>query len=153
MADVNLTQQDWEIRLHVYDVIVATGQAPSYPDIAQHFAIPDKDARQALHRLNDGHALFLRPESDDILMAHPLSAIDADYEVMVDGITLYANCAWDSLGIPAMLHKDARITMKHPLTRETISYAVKDSQLLTDEGGYVHFALPFIRWYDDLIDT
>lgn len=153
MADISLTQQDWDIRLHIYDVLVATGQAPSYQTTAQHFEIPAEDTRLAYHRLNANHALFLHPDSDDIMMAHPLSAIETDYQVIVDGVTLYANCAWDSLGIPAMLDKDAHITIKHPLTREIITYDVKAGELQADEGGYVHFLLPFAQWYDDLIDT
>jgi len=153
MAEINLTPQDWDIRLYIYDVLVTTGKAPSYQATAQQFAIDAEEARLAYHRLNAGHALFLRPDSDEIMMAHPLSAIETDYQVQVDEVTVYANCAWDSLGIPAMLGKDAHITVTHPISREIITYDVIDGNLHTDDGGYVHFLLPFTQWYDDLIDT
>lgn len=153
MADINLTQQDWDIRLHVYDVFVATGQAPTYQATAQQFNIAEDDARLTYHRLNSAHALFLRPNTDDILMAHPLSAIETDYQVQVDDVTLYANCAWDSLGIPAMLGKDAQITVTHPIYRDIVTFDVLDGELHAGDGGYVHFLLPFTQWYDDLIDT
>lgn len=152
MADQQLTHQDWDIRLYIYQIMTTTGQTPDYHTIAEHFAMTPQSARQALHRLNDAHALFLQPNSDDVLMAFPLSAVKTDYEVVVDDVTLYANCAWDSLGIPAMLGKDAEITVKHPTTRETIHYAVQNGELQADEG-IIHFAIPFGKWYDNLIDT
>lgn len=153
MADINLTRKDWDIRLYVYDRFVAKGKAPTYQATAGHFAIPDEEARLAYHRLNDAHALFLRPHTDDILMAHPLSAIETDYQVQVDAVTLYANCAWDSLGIPAMLGKDAHITVTHPINQDMITYDVIDGELHAGDRGYVHFLLPFSQWYDDLIHT
>lgn len=153
MTNLNLKQQDWDIRLYVYEVFVSQGHAPSHQAIAGHFGIAAAAAQQALRRLHAAHALFLRPGSGDILMANPLSAIKTDYQVETGGRRLYANCAWDSLGIPAMLQQDAQITARHPLSRQEIHYAVKDGRLAAENQGCVHFARPFKRWYDDIIDT
>ena len=153
MTDLKPTQTDWDIRLHVYEVFVSQGHAPSHQAIAAYFGIAAEAARQALSRLHAAHVLVLRPGSGDILMAHPLSAVETDYRVETGGVMLYANCAWDSLGIPAMLKQDAQIIVRHPLSREQIQYAVKKGQLETDSEGCVHFARPFKRWYDDIIDT
>jgi len=152
MADIKPTQQDWDIRLYIYQVMVTTGQAPSVQTTAQQFNMSSEEARLAYHRLHNAHALFLHPYRDDIMMAHPLSAVETDYQVVVDEVALYANCAWDSLGIPAMLAKDAHITVTHPTTRDIITYSIIDGELQSDEG-YVHFLLPFTQWYDDLIHT
>lgn len=152
MTKPHLGQQDWDIRLHIYHVLSTTGHAPSYQDIADHFDIGHEVARQALHRLHDAHLLFLYPNTDEVMMAFPFSAVKTDYRVIVDGVTIYANCAWDSLGIPAMLKKDAQISISHPISRETVTVAVKDGELQTN-GGVVHYARPFANWYDDLIDT
>lgn len=149
---MELTQQDWDIRLAVYRWMTSTGHAPTDQDIASELDLPQETIRQAFHRLNKAHALFLQPDTDEIRMAHPLSAIPTDYQVEVEGISLYANCAWDSLGIPAMLGKDARVTIRHPQTRETINCAIVRGELQAGEG-VVHFALPFAEWYDDLIHT
>lgn len=153
MTDLKPKQQDWDIRLYIYEVFVSQERAPSHQAIAGHFGITAAAAQQALRRLHAAHALFLRPGSGDILMANPLSAIKTDYQVDIGGRKLYANCAWDSLGIPAMLQQDAQITARHPLSRQEIRYAVKDGRLAAESQGYVHFARPFKRWYDDLIDT
>ena len=146
------TARDWDIRLFVYELLIATGAAATHADIANQFSISPDDARQSLLRLHHAHALVLAADGE-VLMAHPLSAVPSDYRVDVDAVTLYANCAWDSLGIPAMLGCDARVQAIHPLTREPVTYAVQQGELVDDDGGLVHFAHAFRHWYDDIVDT
>lgn len=153
MAHTQLTAQDWDIRLYIYETLVKTGHVPSHQQTARHFDIGDEVARLAYRRLHDAHLLFLYPNTDEIMMAFPLSGIKTPYQVIVDDVTLYANCAWDSLGIPAMLGKDAQVTVEHPLTQETITYTIHNGELQAEGGSVVHYALPFAAWYDDLIDT
>ncbi len=144
---------DWDIRHFVYQALVDSGTAPDAEAVAIQFGISAADARLALQRLHDAHALVLQAGSGDILMANPLSAVPTDYRVLARGRTLFANCAWDSLGIPAMLGADARIEARHPLTGDLMRYAVKGGQLQGDQDYLVHFALPFRQWYADIVDT
>lgn len=152
MSSSILSEQDWQIRLYIFHHIVEHSTAPSYQEAAQHFNISPDEARLAYHRLNDHHRLFLNPGTDDVLMAHPLSAVPTPYKVYIKGRQLWANCGWDSLGIPAMLNADARIEAKIPRTGEVANYAVENGELKAD-GGFVHFPLPVRQWYDDLIYT
>jgi hypothetical protein len=152
MATVTLSEQDWRIRQYVYEHFVEHGRPPSFAESGQALSIAADDARAAYHRLHEGHALFLQPGTDEIRMANPLSAVPTPYRVTVDGRTFWANCAWDSLGIPAMLHVDARIDAVFAHSREATSYSVEAGKLRRGEG-VVHFPLPFRRWYDDLIHT
>ena len=119
--------------------------------IAREFGLSRRDAGLALQRLHAAHALVLQESSGEILMAHPLSAVPTDYRVTVDGLCLFANCAWDSLGIPAMLGGDARIEALHPLNGDQMHYAIVDGEL--QGAGLVHFARSFRHWYDDIVDT
>jgi len=146
------TEADWQIRQHIYARLVATGRAPDIRDIAAQFDIQPAHAQAALQRLHDAHALVLA-DGGAVLMAHPLSAVQTDYRARIDGRWLYANCAWDSLGIPAMLGQDAQIEALHPSTRQPIRYAISGGQLVGAEGGLVHFAQPFRHWYDDIVET
>lgn len=148
-----IRQADWDIRHYVYKVFVSMGQPPSASDIADQFGITCVVARDSLRRLHEAYALFLRPGNDDILMANPLSAVPTDYEVEVSNRRLFANCAWDALGIPAMLRKDACISVRHPLDGEKIRCCIQDGKLNANSNSCVHFALPFRHWYDDLVDT
>lgn len=148
-----LDDTDWDIRLFVYREFASSGIPPTVDAISQRFDMSVSDAKGALQRLHVSHALFLRPGSQEILMANPLSAVATDYQVAVGERLLFANCAWDSLGIPAMLGEDAIIDLRHPLNRELVQFSVKKTKLVPGDGGIVHFAKPFRNWYDNLIDT
>jgi len=136
----------------VYETLVASGRAPDPLEIGARFNITERDTRAALRRLHDAHALVLGA-GDALLMVHPLSAVPTDYRVNVGGVNLYANCAWDSLGIPAMLNCDAVITARHPLTGDRLRYSVAAGRLRGDNGLLVQFAHPFRQWFDDIIET
>ena len=143
---------DWQVRSFVYARLLETGRAPDAPAIAAQFALDSHEAQEALWRLHVAHAVVL-DAGGAVLMAHPLSAVPTDYRVFAGGRWLYANCAWDSLGIPAMLGQDARIEARHPLSGETMQYAIEGGQLRGGDGLLVHFGLPFRRWYDDILET
>lgn len=152
MTASQLSDQDWRMRLFIYQYFVAHERPPTPDETAQHFGMAAADARRVFRRLHDHHALFLAPGTDRILMANPLSAVPTSFHVHTDGHRLWANCAWDSLGIPAMLHTDARIEATYAQVGENASYAITAGRLRGD-GGVVHFPLPFRRWYDDLAHT
>ena len=150
---MDLTEADWDIRLYVYEAIAVSGFAPSARELGARFRIPPLEARQALQRLHDAHALVLEAGSGEILMANPFAAAPTDYRVIIGKTAFYANCAWDSLGIPALLGADARIKARHPLSRELVEYGVEEGKLIGGRNKLVHFAKPFRQWYDDIVDT
>ena len=88
-------------------------------------------------------------------MANPLSAIDTPYRVAVNQRTLFANCAWTSLGIPTMLGADARIEAVYTDVEglgTPARFAVIGGAL-RGYDGIVHFPLPLRHWHDNLIHT
>lgn len=147
-----LGEQDRDIRHVVYHYWVEHGAPPAPDDVARHFALSGAEARAAFRRLHELHALLMAPDGETIRMANPLSAVATPYRVHANGRWLWANCAWDSLGIPAMLHADARIEATYAHTGEPTTYAVAGGALVGGHG-IVHFTLPFRRWYDDLVHT
>lgn len=146
-----LSEHDWDIRLFAYEHFVKAERPPTVAETAAHFGLSEADAGLAHRRLHDNHALFLDMDTLAIRMANPLSAVETPFTVFINGRRLWANCAWDSLGIPAMLHTDADIEVALA-DGETVTYTVKDGAL-EGEMGVVHFPLPFSRWYDDLVYT
>lgn len=152
MARAELSEQDWGIRLAVYRGFVDGAGPPTYAQVARQLDIPAEEAGRAYHRLHRQHALFLEPGTDAVRMANPLSAVPTAYRVHAGGRWLWANCAWDSLGIPAMLHADARIEATFAHSGEAATYAVAAGRLAAGDW-LVHFPLPFRHWYDDLIHT
>jgi hypothetical protein len=142
---------DWTVRNAVYAAILEKSVPPTGEETAAVLGASPDDVRSAYERLNDRHALFLTPGSHDVRMAHPFSGIPTAFRVESGDRAFWANCAWDSLGIPAALHADARI--EAPLgDGESIRFAIEAGRV-QGWDGVVHFPLPFRRWYDDLVET
>ena len=142
---------DWTVRNAVYATILERSVPPTADETAMALGVSPDDVRSAYERLNSRHALFLTPGSHDVRMAHPFSGVPTAFRVEADGRTYWANCAWDTLGIPAALHADARI--EAPLGEsESIRFTIEAGRV---RGWHevVHFPLPFRHWYDDLIAT
>ena len=142
---------DWTVRNAVYATILERSVPPSVDETSAALGVSPDDVRSAYERLNNRHALFLTSGRHDVRMAHPFSGVPTEFRVEVDDRTYWANCAWDTLGIPAALHADARIAASVG-DGESIRFAIDAGQ---PQGwhGVVHFPLPFRRWYDDLIET
>jgi hypothetical protein len=150
---MTLSEQDWQIRIFIYEFFVENARPPSSTETSEQFAISVDDTLGAYQRLHNAHHIFFGPETNKIRMAHPLSAVGTDYRVKVKGKWLNANCAWDTLGIAAMLGQDAEIEATLPVVREIITYQVKSGELIADDNLLVHFALPVRQWYEDLQHT
>ncbi|NCF67810.1 MAG: hypothetical protein GWP61_17740 [Chloroflexi bacterium] len=151
-ATSKLTQLDWRIRRFVYTFWIEHERPPFVKETAVQFALGKDAARASYRRLETAHHWLLDQDVNQIRMAFPLSAVPTSYQVHVQGQSLWANCAWDSLGIPAMLDADAQIEARDPLTQEVVRYEVRTG-ILRAPQRVVHFVLPVRQWYDDLIHT
>ena len=142
----------WDIRAFVYRYFADTTHAPNVDETAARFVLSREEIASAYEALHNRHALFLNPGTHDILMANPFSGVETVFRVHADGKTYFANCAWDSLGIPAALHSDANVYATCAQTGEQITLQVRDGQISTSDM-LVHFLTPFEHWYDDLVFT
>lgn len=142
----------WEIRLFVYRHFAGTTRPPRVEEAASHFGLSHAAAASAYEDLHQRHALYLKPSTHEILMANPFSGVETSFKVHANGMTYFANCAWDSLGIPAALHADAEIEATCAQSGEPIRLKVA-SQQVERSNALVHFLIPFREWYDDLVST
>jgi len=142
----------WEIRAFVYRHFAETTRPPRCEETASHFALTHEESGAAYEELHQRHALFLKPGTHEILMANPFSGVETMFRVRADGKTYFANCAWDSLGIPAALHTDAEIEAYCAQNGELIQLSVSGEQVQGTDA-LVHFLIPFREWYNDLTST
>jgi len=119
---------------------------------AQHFDISAEEAGSLYRELHERHAIFLEPGSLNVRMANPFSGVPTEFRVRANGKLYFANCAWDMLGIPAVLEADAVIEARCAESNEPIRLEVRDGKL-SPGGLKIHFPLPFARWYEDLAFT
>ena len=96
-----------DLRRHVYRTLADTGLAPTAAEIAELVGGPEA-AAEHLQRLEDRHFVVLGPDGE-ISMALPFAARPTGHRVLNGSRSWWANCAWDSLAIPAALHADAEI--------------------------------------------
>jgi hypothetical protein len=141
------------VKLAIFDTIAATAKAPTVSDVSKQLMLPIEDVQAAFDELHAQRLLV--PEPDDetrIRMAPPFSGIGTPFRVTVDKTVYFAPCAWDMLGIPAALHKDAVIHASDAYTGEAMTMAVRDGAPVP-ESCAIHFAVPAAQWWDDIIFT
>jgi hypothetical protein len=85
-------------------------------------------------------------------MALPFATEPTNFRVTTDAGVWWANCAWDSLAMLAALHSDGRIESTWSDTGKPVHLGIIDGQLASSDG-YIYFALPASRWWDDIVFT
>ena len=132
---------DGDLRARIYRSLAATGRVPT----------PDPDDRDALERLHDAHALVLDGDGN-VRMALPFSAVPTQHMVRSEDRSWWANCAWDALAIPLLLGIDGHLDATWADTGEPVDLEVVDGELSSFDG-FVGFAFPAARWWDDIVET
>ena len=92
-----------------------------------------------LERLHDADVIRLNP-AGVIGVAYPFSAAPTRHRVrLASGVAVWAMCAIDALGIPAMLDTDATITSTDPMTGQSVTVTVHDHHYAWDPAAAVVF--------------
>ncbi len=136
------------VHLHIYDCFLETGRAPAAAGIAAALGADGAAVDDALGELAAAHAIVLAPSSRSIRMAHPFSAEPTSFAVVSGGISYWANCAWDALGIAAVLERDTEASAECPDCGETIDLSVGRGNVEGD--AIIHFLVPPGRFWDDV---
>lgn len=139
-----------DVRVFIYTHAAATGAIPSSATIATELGYSVEEARAALSELGAARRIVLHPESGEIWMAAPFSAVPTRFRVVGNGAEWWANCAWDMFGIPAMLRQSARVEAKCADCGETLVIEVDGATGPRPSEGLVHFLVPARRWYENI---
>ncbi|MGI9604201.1 MAG: organomercurial lyase [Acidimicrobiales bacterium] len=140
----------WQLRGEVYGFFSSAGRGPTRAEIEGWVGDPEL-AAELLADLHRDHALVL-DDAGEVRMALPFSAVETDHRVVSGDRSWWANCAWDALAVPITLGIDAQIDARWTDTGEPVGLSIVDGQL-SETGGYVHFAVPARRWWDDIVET
>ena len=100
---------DTQTKLAIYRHFAETGQRPSLQVIADRVGADARSVREAYLRLRAQRVLVLDPDGASIRMAPPFSGVPTQHAVTVGETKYFANCAWDSFGIPAALHRPGQV--------------------------------------------
>jgi len=138
-----------DVRLYIYRQLIETSTAPSTGDTAFALSVPVDEVDAAYRELADARAIVLRPRTSTIWMAMPFSNVETAFTVISGGRAYYANCAWDAFGVAALLGADARVFTTCADCGGALERKIAHGEL-TERRGFVHFALPARRWWDDV---
>jgi hypothetical protein len=143
---------DTRVKTAIYQWIAETTKVPTAAELAEAIREKPDDIREAYRRLFGKRVLLLEPDGETIRMAPPFSGVETQHRVLVGDRFYFANCSWDSLGIPAALHAEAEVFSQCEQTLEPIHLRVSlDGPA---PGAIVaHFAVPAAKWWADLVYT
>ena len=143
---------DVRVKLSVYRALADGGRAPRRAEVAVALGVTDDEVRAAFERLSARRLLVLAPDTGEIVMAPPFSAVPTPFRVRSGGTEWFANCIWDALGIPAALHRDVEVEASCACCGQRMDFAVRGGPP-PPATGVGHFAVPAARWWEDIVYT
>jgi DNA-binding transcriptional MocR family regulator len=141
------------VKLRVYETIAETTKVPTSEQVADALGCSAAEVEEAFRRLSGRRLLVLEPGTTSrIRMAPPFSGVETPFLSRVGEKAYYANCVWDALGIPAALHRDARIAASDGHTGDSLELEVRNGKPVP-RPCVIHFAVPAAHWWNDIIYT
>jgi len=143
---------DLKVKLAVYRHFAENGNRPAVSDVAARAGVGADDVRGAYSRLREQRVLVLESDGTSIRMAPPFSGVPTQHRVVSGGVSYYANCAWDALGIPAALHRDSVVHSRCDGSLEPLTLAVLERGPEARDWLF-HCPLPAAKWWNDIVFT
>jgi Alkylmercury lyase len=143
---------DTEVKLAVYRDFASTGKAPPVARIASELARSTEEIREAFVRLQRNRVLLLEADGESIRMAPPFSGVPTQHRVEIGRQLYSANCAWDALGIPAALHREAVVHSSCGQSGVPLRLHV-GLEGPEPSAWLFHCQVPAARWWEDLVFT
>ena len=143
---------DIQTKLAIYQHFSETGRQPSLGVVAERVGSDVSRVREAYVRLSAQRVLVLEPDGESIRMAPPFSGIPTQHVVIVDETKYFDNCAWDSFGIPAALHRPGRVHSRCEQSGEPLNLEIS-LEGPPPCGWLFHCLVPAARWWDDIVFT
>jgi alkylmercury lyase len=122
---------------------LAKGKAVSTDQLAKALGISSAESATLLQR--EAIRSFVHPDKEGrVLGFGGLAAAPMHHRFEVEGRSLWTWCAWDSLFIPEILGRSARVTSQDPETRESVRLVVTPDEIesVVPDGAVVSFIQP-----------
>jgi len=139
-------------KLAIYEHFAATGGRPSVHDIAARVGVTVPRALGTFRRLREQRVLVLDADGESIRMAPPFSGVPTQHRVTAAGVSYFANCAWDALGVPAALRRPATVHSRCEQSLELLELTVSTDGPEPSDWLF-HCVVPAATWWDDIVYT
>lgn len=143
---------DLDVKLATYHHFAERGTRPAAEEIAGGVGAAPDEVLAAWRRLAAQRVLVLEEGGTAIRMAPPFSGVATQHVVVAGDRSYFANCAWDALGIPAALHREAVVHSRCEQSHEPLRLAVGLDGPEPSEWLF-HCPLPAAHWWRDIVFT
>jgi alkylmercury lyase len=151
-AAPDFDEEQERIAIEVYRRLAEATPAPA-TDISERAGVPVERVERALSswpgvfKDGDGHVVGF--------WGLTVTRLSPTHRLDVDGRSLFAWCAWDTLFLPGILDATARVESACPITTETISLVVSPDGVVetSHPGAVVSFLLPDRDFDADVIQN
>lgn len=144
-----LTALDWEVRTVAYRHFARLASAPTAQILRKRLEVDRQTVVESLKRLEAHRQLALFPDRDEIWIANPFSAVPTPFRVQTPYGRHWAACAWDALGIPAIVEDDGAVETQCPGSGEDLRFGVRDGKVNGDDC-VIHLVVPLAQAWDDI---
>jgi len=142
------SSEEQPIALALYREL-AKGQPVDAEQLGRALGVSPAQARAHLER--DAIKVFVYPDKQGHVIGFGgLAAVPMHHRLEVDGRSLWAWCAWDTLFIPEILGKRARVASPDPGTKEPVELVVTPHGIesAAPEDAVVSFLMPDASDFD-----
>lgn len=136
-----MTPFDRKVRARIYELLVGEFRTVDSSVLADATGFDESAIVESLGRLSDEHRIALTPDGK-VRMAHPFSGVPTQYFSRMRDSWWWANCAWDSLAILALLGDG------EAHGPDDLVWNVEEGRVEPD--GIVHLVVPARSFWDDV---
>lgn len=142
-----------DLRLAIYRGFAADGRAPGIGALAVLLRAEPAEITAGVRQLARARHLAIG-DGDQILMAHPFSAVPLGFAVMGRHTLWWGGCAWDSFALPHLLpdEPDVLVSTRCPGCDRALAWVV--SRDAAPSGPELaHFLIPAAQMWHDVVRT
>ncbi|WP_305952324.1 alkylmercury lyase family protein [Emticicia oligotrophica] len=132
--------------------IIDNGFAPSIDELSDIFNSNQESIIQGLYELQEYHGVVLHPNEPKIWAIHPFSLAPTNFYVQSKKGQWWANCAWCSLGVAALLNDDVKITTTIGAETKQVEINIING-VIQEKNYFIHFPIPMTKVWDNVVYT
>ncbi|MFB0565619.1 MAG: organomercurial lyase [Candidatus Aminicenantaceae bacterium] len=128
----NLRRSEKEVLRFILNFVLKSGKAPTPKRIGDTLKRPSKDIIRTLDELEGKDLLLRRKGTQEIVSIYPFSLEATPHQLFLEkGKRLFAMCAVDALGMPAMFKRDVRIGSRCGKCKHNITVEIRNEDIVS----------------------
>ncbi len=129
----NLSRSEKEVLKFVFYFVLNSGKTPVPKEIAGDLKRSEKDIIRTLAGLESKDILLRREGTQEIISIYPFSMEVTHHQIFLeDGKRLFAMCAVDALGMPAMFNRNIRIVSRCEKCNQKITVKIRNEEIVSN---------------------